>query len=168
MVARAWDGEAAERPVRLQIGRALAGVLTFSGDCQAGSRGQVSTTARFISRNARKSPAFWGDRSSLGDVAFTDSHSESRRDSSRSSKGISHTNNARRMRCHSCSDRPPISASERLRPCDAPLGNWSGFGANSQDVALEEASNRCIPTGCHTSSNAISSQSSAGQHFRRR
>ena len=31
MVARAWDGEAAERPVRLQIGRALAGVLTFSG-----------------------------------------------------------------------------------------------------------------------------------------
>ena len=31
MVARAWDGEAAERPVRLQIGRALARVLTFSG-----------------------------------------------------------------------------------------------------------------------------------------
>ena len=30
------------------------------------------------------------------------------------------------MRCHSCSDRPPISASERLRPCDALLGDCSG------------------------------------------
>jgi hypothetical protein len=31
MVARAWDGEAAERPVRLQIARALVGVAKIGG-----------------------------------------------------------------------------------------------------------------------------------------